>query len=328
MQDIYEAFEFDRIKEEILPFSLSEFARDKINNLAILSKDELTVEKKKLEEINDIIEHYSSFPLSPSKNAVKILEVAKKSGLLTPLDLMNIYDDIVQSQEILNYYTKVRGDYPNIDSLVHSISDLSSLSKEIKRCISPSCTILDNASKELKEIRDKIKSKEKELEDQISTMSYKYSSLLSDENATIRDSHFVLPIKTGYKNKIQGIVYDVSNSKNTTFIEPIEIVQINNELRSLEVEQESEERRILLNLTNLALLQDVEIIKNNAIIGELDFLSAKSKYGASIHGLLLPLSENKVIDLVDARHPLIDPSKVVPNTFYLDKDTRIIIISG
>ncbi|MCD8203744.1 MAG: Smr/MutS family protein [Coprobacillus sp.] len=330
MQSLKETLQFNEIVSAISKYSESEVARDMLASLSILPKDELAKEKAKLEEATKIVSKYSYFPLSASKSAARIIEAAHHSGLLSPLDLLNIYDDIVTSEELVKFYKgKVNGDeYPLITALVDSFYDLSSLMKEIKRCISTSLTILSSASPELKKIREEIKKKEASLEDKVRNISSKYSALLSEENLTLRDGHYVLPVKTGNKNKITGIVYDVSQSGNTTFIEPFEIVELNNELSQLRREEKDEERKILLNLTNLCLLNEEEILSNNKVIGEIDFLMSKVHYGEEIKGISLPISESKIISLKGARHPLIDPLKVVPNSFLLDSDNQIIIISG
>ena len=150
-------------------------------------------------------------------------------------------------------------------------------------------------------------------------MATNYRTYLSDDNVTIRDGHFVLPVKTAYKNKVVGIIYDVSDSKNTTFIEPLDIVQINNEITSLKVQENDEIRKILKTLTNLVLLQENEIISNNRIIAEIDFLQSKALYGKEINGTIIDLDEKEqIIELNNARHPLIDKNKVVANSFLLN----------
>ncbi len=330
MQSLSETLQVSEILTRIAKYSESEVGRDKILSLKILPLDELKKEKAKLEEASNIVGKHSYFPLSPSKSAARIIEIARKSGLLSPLDLMSIYDDIVTSGELVKFYSaKVKEDeYPYISELISSFYDLSSLMKEIKRCISTSLTILSSASPDLKKIREDIKKKEASLEDKVRTISSKYTSYLSEENLTLRDGHYVLPVKTSYKNKVMGITYDVSQSGNTTFIEPVEIIELNNDLNQLRREEKDEERKILLNLTNLCLLNEEEILSNNEVIGEIDFLMSKVHYAEEISGKNIPLSEKKIISLSRARHPLIDPLKVVSNSFLLDKDNQIIIISG
>ena len=226
------------------------------------------------------------------------------------------------------YLDKIGDSYPKINTISSRFLDLSNLEKEIHRVITPSLTVADNATPELKEIRSSIKKLEVKLTDKVNSLAFTYASYLSGDNSTLRDGHFVLPVKTVDKSKVPGIIYDVSDSGATTFIEPLEIVQINNEMTALRVSENDEVRKILKGLTTLVLLQESEIVSNNKIIAHLDFLQAKANYGNAINGIIPELVNNQFVDLIDARHPLINSEKVVANSFHLDEEKRIIIISG
>ena len=329
MQDVYKTFEFHRIQESIDEFAKTELAREHIASLKMFSSIEEVIESlKDLEEFSSIIRRFGPMPIATSANALYLIDLAKKTGLLTPRDLNLIADDVLTSKAILKYLEKVDVSYPRIKDKASKFFDLTSLEKEIHRVITNALTINDNATPELKEIRHSIKKLEATLQTRVASLSYNYSKYLNDDNATIRDGHFVLPVKTIYKNSVPGIIYDVSDSGATTFIEPMEIVQINNNLTSLKVEEQEEIRKILKQLTALVLIQEKEIINNNKIIGEFDFLSAKSLYAGQINAEIASISKEQIIDLVDARHPLIDSRKVIANTYHIDSDKRILVISG
>lgn len=329
MQDIYETFEFQRIKEALLEFAKTEIAKERISSLTMLSSlKEVDEALKDLAEFSSIIMRFGPLPIATSANALYLIDLAKKTGLLTPRDLNLIADDVLTSKAITKYLDKVDVSYPRIKMKASGFFDLSPLEKEIHRVVTNSLTIDDKATPELKEIRNKIRKLESSLQQKVASLSFTYSKYLNDDNATIRDGHFVLPVKTAYKNSVAGIVYDVSDSGATTFIEPMEIVQINNELTSLHVEEQEEIRRILKTLTALVLMQEKEIIRNNLIIGDFDYISAKSQYAAYTNCESAELANEQIIDLKDARHPLIDKNKVVSNSYYLDEDKRILVISG
>ncbi len=329
MQDIYTSFEFNKIKDSLLEYAKSEIAKENISNLVMFSSlEEVSRSLEELKEMSSIIYRFGPLPISTSANALYIIDLAKKTSLLTPRDLNLIKEDIATSKKIVAFLNKIGLDYKLILDKTSKFFDLTSLEKEIARVITNSLTIADNATPELNEIRHNIRKLEKQLEQKIASISFKYSQYLSDDNPTIRDGHFVLPVKTNDKSHVFGIVYDVSNSGATTFIEPMEVVEINNSLTSLKVEESEECRKILKMLTSLCLIQEHEIIVNNQIIGELDFLSAKALYAKEINAEIALLSKEPFLDLVDARHPLIDPNKVVSNSYHLDQEKRIIIISG
>lgn len=329
MQDIYATFEFDKIQDSIKEYAKTELARDKIANLKMCSNQEEVKELLlDLEEMISLVNRFGLMPISTSANALYLIDMAKKTALLTPRDLNLIADDVLTSQAILKFFNKIDVSFPRLSSKIQTFHDLSSLEKEIHRVITPSLTISDRSTPELKEIRDKIRRLETSLQQKVASLSLTYSKYLNDDNATIRDGHFVLPVKTVDKSKVMGIIYDVSDSGNTTFIEPFEIVQINNQMTSLKVEENEEIRKILKGLTSLVLLQEAEIIHNNAVIGELDFLISKALYANEINAVVAENCSEQLVDLKDARHPLIDQRKVVANSYRLDEEKRIVIISG
>ncbi len=329
MLDIYETLEFKKIQEQILEFCKTEKGKEFVLSLKMsTSKDDVKKNLDELQEMVDLISRYGEFPLSSSVTILKLIEIAKKTAMMTPSDLNHVLNDIETSDKIIAYYKKNGESFPLIGEKINSMKDLSSLRSAIKRTITPSLTVSDNASPLLKEIRRKIKTLEAGLTSKVNSLSYNYSTYLSDNNVTIRDGHFVLPVKTAYKNKILGIIYDVSDSGNTTFIEPLEIVQINNDIANKRYEENEEVRKILKELTALVLLQEDEVIHNNYVIGYLDFLSAKGKYSLDNDMKIAKISDKQVVHLYSARHPLIDKNKVVSNDYHLDEEKRIVVISG
>ena len=328
MQDIYQTFEFNKIQESIKEYAKTELAREKIDNLKMLPVEEVKSVLLDLEETMSLVTRFGLIPIATSANAIFLIDMAKKTALLTPRDLNLIADDVLTSQAILKFFEKVDVGYQRLKAKIETFLDLSSLEKEIHRVITSSLTINDKATPELKAIRDKIRRLETSLQQKVASLSLTYSKFLNDDNATIRDGHFVLPVKTVDKSKVLGIVYDVSDSGATTFIEPMEIVQINNEMTSLKVEENEEIRKILKGLTALVLIQEKEILHNNAVIGELDFLTAKALYANEINGIVAEQTDEPFVDLVEVRHPLIDSRKVVSNSYHLDQQERIVVISG
>ena len=329
MQDIYQTFEFSKIQDSIRDYAKTEIGKENADELRMFSSSkELNETLLDLNEMMSVMTRFGIMPIATSANALYLIDLAKKTGLLTPRDLNLIADDVLTSKAILKFIEKVDVSYNRIKSKISTFEDLSSLEKEIHRVITSSLTVSDKATSELKQIRDKLKRLENNLQQKIASLAFTYKKYLNDDNATIRDGHFVLPVKTIEKSKVLGIIYDVSDSGATTFIEPMEIVQINNEITSLKVEENEEVRRILKALTALVLLQEKEIVHNNKIIGELDFLIAKSLYAGQMNAIIANNVQTQTIDLIQARHPLIDKNKVIANDYHLDEEKRIVVISG
>ena len=310
MQNIYQTFEFQKVRDAVSDFAKTELAREYIANLSMLPNLEAVMEAQEdLKEMSSIVVRFGSMPIATSANALKMIDMAKKTGLLTPRDLNLIAEDVLTSQNIVRFLKKIDLNYPRILKKAESFFDLTSLEKEIHRVITNALTVADNATPELKEIRGKLKKAEVLLNSKIASLAFTYSHYLNDDNATIRDGHFVLPVKTADKSKVPGIIYDVSDSGNTTFIEPMEIVQINNQITSLKVEENDEERRILKALTSLVLLQEHEVINNNKIIADFDFLIAKSFYGNSINAEFAEISKEQIM-IYPPGIPLVVPGEV------------------
>lgn len=328
MQNIYDVLEFEKIKSSIEEHAKSSRGKLYCQNLyPYENEDDLIYNLNLLDETLSLISSKGNYPIGFSENAIPLIEYAKKGGILSIRDLDMIGEDVLTSQAIIKYFSKVDDKYNLLHKICDNFFDLSMLEKEIHRCINKSQTISDNASSQLARIRKDILKAEKEMQVLISSLTVKYKQYLSDENITLRDGHYVIPIQTSYKNKVSGAIYDVSYSGYTTFIEPSEVLQLNNQIVSLKMEENEEIRKILKELTNLCVISQDEILNNNEIIANLDFLQAKAMYCIE-NDAIIAKQEKGNITLRNARHPLIEKNRVVANSFYFDNQQRIIIISG
>ena len=329
MKNLYDTLEFNKIQEKLNLYIKTEVGKNLVNTLE-LSTDFFLLQKELsfVEEMMNLIVRFGTLPIINSSDLAIKIGFAKKGGILTPKDLNDIAEDIETSSKVISFVKKCEGNYDNIKDFIKDFNVLNHLSNSIKGVISPSLTIYDNASSKLKSIRTKIVSTQQELTARINSLVRTYSSILSDGNITLRNDHFVLPVKTSEKNKIQGIIHDVSNTGETTFIEPNSIVELNNKIYVLKLEEQEEIKRILLELTKEVLSYENEILTNNQMLGYLDFVQAKSLYGNDIDGYVATLEKEQQIHLIGAKHPLLNKDTCIPNSFELNKDHRIMIITG
>ena len=329
MKNLYDTLEFNKIQEKLNLYIKTEVGKNLVNTLE-LSTDFFLLQKELsfVEEMMNLIVRFGTLPIINSSDLAIKIGFAKKGGILTPKDLNDIAEDIETSSKVISFVKKCEGNYDNIKDFIKDFNILNHLSNSIKGVISPSLTIYDNASSKLKSIRTKIMSTQQELTARINSLVRTYSSILSDGNITLRNDHFVLPVKTTEKNKIQGIIHDVSNTGETTFIEPNSIVELNNKIYVLKLEEQEEIKRILLELTKEVLSYENEILTNNQMLGYLDFVQAKSLYGNEIDGYVATLEKEQQIHLIGAKHPLLNKDTCIPNSFELNKDHRIMIITG
>ncbi len=329
MLDVYQTLEIAKVLEEVASYSRSEIAREKILSLKMLPKEVAIHDLTLLDEMMSYILRFGDISFSSSSNLKPIIESAIKEGVLTPSDLDKVAGDIESANKIYKQFSKIdKTKYFNLQKLGESLFDLSELEKKIRKIVLPNLSISDDASPKLSSIRKEIIKKEQEVRASSNELIQKYHEYLSENSISIRNGHFVLPVKTSYKNKINGIIHDFSSSGQTTFIEPSSMVNLSNQIYALKVDEQEEIYRLLKELSLLVKKHSSEIESNNKILAEFDYIAAKAHYSNKYKSFVSEISDEPIIDLKKARHPLLDQSKVVANDFYFDKDNRIVIISG
>ncbi len=202
------------------------------------------------------------------------------------------------------------------------------LSKEIEMNFISHEEIADSASEKLYGVRKSILRCQSRIKDKLSTLISKFSTYLQDPIITMRSGKYVLPVKSECKNSVKGVVHDQSGSGQTVFIEPMAVVEINNELTSLKVEESVEIERILMaysdEIGNIAEM----LFENMELLIKIDVLFAKVEMAISMKASMPILSDEGEIKLINARHPLIDPKKVVPISITLNPQKKCLLITG
>ena len=191
-------------------------------------------------------------------------------------------------------------------------------------------TISDNASNKLFSIRKYIKKIEQEIRDKLNNFihSSTYSKYIMEPSITIRNDRFVIPVKEEYKNNIKGFIHDISSSGSSVFIEPINIFEMNNQISNLKVEEEIEIEKILQELSSI-LYEHTDLLKVNLeIIGTLDLIFAKANYSLQLDGIFPKINQEKYINLIKVRHPLIAKDHVVPIDISIGKNYSSLVITG
>ena len=329
MLDVYETLEIAKVLNEIAAFSRSEVAKERILNLRMLPKEQLSYDLEILDEMMSYLLRYGDISLSVSSDLKPFIENAQKDGVLSTSDLSKIASDIESSQKLFKQFGRVdKVKYLNLNALANKLNDLSDLAKRITKVVLPNLEVADEASPSLASIRRQIKKKEDEVRGLSSQLIQKYHSYLSESSVSIRNGHYVLPIKTTYKNKIDGIIHDFSASGQTTFIEPSIMVNLSNQIYALKADEQEEIYRILKELSGHVKTHSNELLENNKTIAEFDYIAAKAKYSNNYKCCVAELSDERIINIKQARHPLLNQEKVVANDFYFDSENRIIIISG
>lgn len=327
--NIYDLLEFSRIQEKIASFAKTELGISYAKEvLPYQSERKATDALAHVNEASVILSRFGTLPLSQSHNLAPLLNEARRGNTLTPHDFYLISADINNINRLNEFLKDKLKDAPLLKVMLTKELDLKFLSNEIEKIISPNLTIKDNASHELARIRKNIRSSEERLTKAANSLLMKYGAYLAEQLITKREGHFVIPLKTVHKNKVDGIIYDISNSGQTIFIEPQEIAILNNTLISYQNDEIIEVNRLLRALTQKTLEYEDDIISNNVLLAEIDLIFAKGEYGLKINGIIPTFRKEVGLSFKDARHPLLDPKTVVPNSFHLTSEKYIIVISG
>lgn len=329
MLDIYQTLEISKVLDKVITFSHTEIAKEKIANLKILPLDEVTQALTLVDEMSDFVAKFGPLPITASFDLSKFVDIANKGGILSAVELDHIANDILTLEKLVSFFRRAdKAKYFSIISLLEKATDINVLEEKIHRVIAPNLSIKDDASPELKKIRQSIFQKEQSVRGITFSLIQKYHEFLSEDTVTIRNDHYVLPVEAVNKNKVKGIVHDISDSGQTVFIEPNELVQLSNEICVLKIDEKEEIYRLLRMLTEKVRFYGSQILNNNKVIGELDFVSAKAMYANEHDAYTAEFVKEKCINFVGAKHPLIDKEKVIANDFKFDESQRIIIISG
>ena len=251
---------------------------------------------------------------------------------LTAKELLSVGSLLTIASRAKAYGSQKREEEPadSLSELFSSIEPVPSLAKEISRCILTEDEIADNASAELALVRRSLSKMNGRIHDKLNAMltSASISDCLQDHVVVQRDNRYCLPVRAEYKSRVPGLVHDASASGSTLFIEPMAVLELDNELREWERREQEEIERILQRLSALVGEQITVLVQDYHILAELDFIFAKGELAVEMNGSVPTLNHKGVVRLRGARHPLLDPKTVVPIDVSLGEDYTQLVITG
>lgn len=322
--------EFDIIKEQVKNYAYSKLASVEIED-ANPSVDILNVEKM-LNETNELINIISKFGNLPflenfDNNILNTNRRIERIYTIQELLFLKLY--LKMSMDIDNYF---RNNLKDIKSLyIRPLTQFNNHNKLyylLNDTFNDYGEIYDNASHELKEIRNKIRSLEATLSKKLNDMIKKFAEYLSEGIIVTRNGRSCLAVKDTYKNKIQGVIHDISASKQTVFIEPEISLQIMAEIEMERILENKEIEKILYILSNNVNDNFDSLQENLNMLVNIDIINAKARYSLEINGIKPKVNKDGIINLINAKHPLIDPKKVVPISLELNKNKNALLITG
>lgn len=216
----------------------------------------------------------------------------------------------------------------SLSEYFEELSPVKDLKKELDRCIVSEDQVADSASSNLSKLRRQLKNIESRLHTELNNILQAHREYMMDAIITQRNGSYCLPIKSEYKNRVQGIIHDQSSTGSTVFIEPIAIVRMNNEIKEIEIAEALEIEKILFDLSKNTAAYTYELDINNKLVAKLDFIYAKARLANQMKASKPLFNEDSVIELKEARHPLLDPKQVVPVNISLGSGYKLLIITG
>ena len=324
---ILETLEFSKVKTLFEPHLLTEQGLEQLRELAPTRKvDKIKQAFAEMEEMQALFVEQPHFTIQATKEIAgvcKRLEMGAdlnieeflllKRVLLSSRELQSFYDDLenVSLQELAVWFEKLH-DFPHLQGNLQAFNDAG---------------FIENfASEELARIRRKIHDSESQVRDVLQDLLKQKAQMLTEGIVASRNGRQVLPVKNTYRNKIAGVVHDISASGNTVYIEPREVVKLSEEIASLRADERYEMLRILQEISERVRPHAAEIANDAWIIGHLDLIRAKVRFIQEMQAVVPKLSEQEEIQLLQVRHPLV--KNAVANDIHFGKDLTAIVITG
>ncbi len=307
-------------------------------------------------EMKEIITIYDDIPIHGIKDIERIVNRTRVEGFyLEPQQLQDVYSTITTARKMKTFFNGTASSYATLKTITDKLLPLKDLEDAIRKAIGIHGEILDTASHQLRTIRQKIRRLRgeinKSLEELLNRENLKF--IFQEQLITIRNGRFVLPVKIDHRTYLPGVVHDQSQSKATYFIEPLSVVDHNNELQILRKEEIHEEIMILLQLTSQVREKKAELLFNLSLLEKLDITYAKAQLSKALNACEPSLNEEGHIQLTSCKHPILlarfetsslpetseeppekterlffDVPQIVPITIHMDKDISTLIVTG
>ena len=332
MKKVLKILEFDKILERLQGYTESEAVKKRIYRLEPFSEkaDAERAQKETTEAMSTLLKLGSppvNLAVADSRGSAKR---AEQGGTLTARELMDISRLLYVARRMKSYLGETSEECAVLRDISERLLTAKALEDKINAAIISEEEIADDASAELSAIRRRMKNLNGKIKDTLNGMihSQHYKKFLQDPIVTMRSDRYVIPVRAEYKSEVPGIVHDTSSTGLTMFIEPMSVVNSNNEIRDLKNREQQEIERILAELSALTAENSHEIFVDFKCIAELDFIFAKGRLSLDMNAAEPKLNDEGIINFKKARHPLIDKDKVVANDISLGGGTDTIVVTG
>lgn len=333
-EKVLHTLEYNKILDQLTEYAFSADARSRCQKLRPIT-DRAQIEQLQ-QQTSDALSRlfkYGSLSFSGVTDIRDSLKRLDIGGALSAIELLRVCS-LLESAKRAKAFARSQEDNDQPDDsltgLFAGIEPLTPLCDEIRRCILSEDEIADDASSTLHSIRrsmrgmnDKIRAQMNSMISNTTTRSY-----LQDTVITMRDGRYCLPVKAEAKSLVPGMIHDQSSTGSTLFIEPMAVVNLNNEYKELQLREQEEIEVILAGLSNLTASYATQLLADYELLTELDFIFARAAFAQTYNGVAPLFNDDGRIHIRKGRHPLLDPKKVVPIDVRLGEDFRLLIVTG
>lgn len=323
--------EYFKILERLKEFAVSDMGRERAMELRPVSEErEVRLLQAQTEEAMSVITYAGGNPMSSFTDVREYLRLSTIGATLSMKALLSVADALRACRAVRRTLVTDREDTPNLNELGSRIATNRMLEEDILNAIISEEEMADRASPELYDIRRHVRTLNDKVRDRLNSYirSSSMQKYLMDSIITMRNGRYVIPVRAEHRQQVPGLVHDQSGTGSTLFIEPMAIVEMGNELKEWSLKERQEIERILKDFS-IRLAPDAPLIaKSLDIMAEIDVIFAKAYLSREMKAVEPKLNTKGKINLIRARHPLIDPNKVVPSNLWMGEDFTTLVVTG
>lgn len=332
-EKVLKTLEYDKITERLEKYAHSDYAKELCRNLIPSSDiEEIRQNQAQTSDAYRKIVQKGSISFSGIRDVRASFQRLKVGSVLGMGELLAVSSLLDTANRVKAFSRNDTTDLPDdtLDGFFTQLEPLTPLNHELKRCIISEEEMADEASPTLKEIRRSMHIANERIHSQLNSMvnSQSTKGYLQESVVTMRNGRYCIPVKQEYRGQVPGMIHDQSSSGSTLFVEPMAVVRLNNDLKELAMKEQDEIERILAVLSNQTAEHMEEILEDFRILTKLDFIFAKALLSKDMKGSEPKLNEKGILVLKQARHPLLDPKKVVPSNIHLGEIFDLLVVTG
>ncbi|MCM3292533.1 DNA mismatch repair protein MutS [Paenibacillus sp. MER 180] len=326
-ETMLQRLDYHKVKEKVSEYAVSYAGKNHVEKMCPLTNiDEVRRALAEVTEASDMLKQGASVPLPTLQGIEHIISLVNTGYVFSEDDFTNVAVFLRSCAQLKKYMRAKYSIAPTVSQYAASMYELESIRDEIERCIRHG-RITDDASRELSRVRRKVMQVESRIKQRLDGLMNKHRTLMQEHLVGMRGGRYVLPIKKELRKQFHGTVLDESASGQTVYMEPTEIAHLQHDLAQWRIAESQEEMKVLSHLTELLERSTPEIKINVDTVGVYDYLFARAKYSLAIEGRPVQLNDCGIIDIRNAKHPLLG-AHTVPLTFRIGRGYSCLIITG